>query len=152
MALFNLLRPKDINLELGVSEVLGELDYYIFNEPALNGFSKEISESRNNQKNYYYIEEIKKIKIKTLEQILNENLLPDVIDFLTIDVEGLDLQVLRSNNWEKYRPTRIIVEDLQRANSAKGCSEIESFLLDLGYFCESYVKRNVIYKDTNNFE
>jgi hypothetical protein len=31
---------------------------------------------------------------------------------LNIDVEGLDYQVLKSNNWEKYRPKLVLVEDL----------------------------------------
>ena len=32
------------------------------------------------------------------------------IDFLTIDAEGVDLQVLESNDWIKYRPSLICIE------------------------------------------
>ena len=35
-----------------------------------------------------------------------------VIDFMSIDVEGLDLEVLQSNDWCKYRPKLVLVEDL----------------------------------------
>ena len=42
--LFNKYRPRDINLEQGVAEKEETLDYYQFNEPALNSFSKELSE------------------------------------------------------------------------------------------------------------
>jgi len=35
-----------------------------------------------------------------------------MIDFLTIDAEGLDLEVLESNDWEVYRPTMVLVEIL----------------------------------------
>ena len=40
MKLFNKLRPRDINLELGVGQKEEELNYYMFNETALNSFSK----------------------------------------------------------------------------------------------------------------
>ena len=35
------------------------------------------------------------------------------IDFFSIDVEGLDLSVLKSNNWNRYRPTYILAELLE---------------------------------------
>jgi hypothetical protein len=34
------------------------------------------------------------------------------IDFLTVDVEGMDEEVLRSNDWVKYRPQLVLAEDL----------------------------------------
>ena len=46
MKVFQKFRPRDINLELAVSEREQVLTYYMFNEPALNGFSKTISEKR----------------------------------------------------------------------------------------------------------
>ena len=49
--------------------------------------------------------------IITLEDIL-DNYLPknQEINFLTIDVEGLDFDVLKSNNFEKYKPKMILIE------------------------------------------
>ncbi len=41
---FKQSRPRDINLEIGVSESAQVLTYYAFNEPALNGFSKELAD------------------------------------------------------------------------------------------------------------
>ena len=45
------LRPRDINIEKLISNIKETLMYYAFNQPALNGFSKELSESRDNLKN-----------------------------------------------------------------------------------------------------
>ena len=45
-----------------------------------------------------------------LDTILDTHLLNNEIDFLNIDVEGLDYDVLKSNNWHKYRPRFVLVE------------------------------------------
>ena len=41
MIAFEAARPKDINLEIPISDTTETLTYYSFNEPALNTFSKE---------------------------------------------------------------------------------------------------------------
>jgi hypothetical protein len=68
------------------------LTYYAFNEPALNGFSKELSDERKNANNNYHII----FETSTLTEILDNNLPQNQeIDFLSIDVEGLDFMVLK---------------------------------------------------------
>lgn len=46
MEIFDLYRPRDINLELGISDKEGTLTYHIFNDAALNGFSADLSSQR----------------------------------------------------------------------------------------------------------
>ena len=105
-------RPDDINLEIGVTKEIGELEYYIFDEPALNTFNKERADYLVKETNFKLKQE-KKIKTQPLSKILNEYLpINKKIDFLTIDVEGLDLEILQSNDWEKYKPEIILCEDL----------------------------------------
>lgn len=110
MKLFNKLRPRDLNLELGVGKKEKVLNYYMFNEPALNSFSKELSEKRDRAKDPYFIKNIIKVEVKPLNKILDEHLTSREIDFLNVDVEGLDLDVLKSNDWLKYRPKFVLVE------------------------------------------
>ena len=38
------------------------------------------------------------------------------IDFITIDVDGFDLNVLKSNDWNKYKPKIIVIEALKTSN------------------------------------
>lgn len=110
MAPFNQLRPRDINLELAISDSPEVLTYYEFNEPALNGFCKEVALKAEGS-GHYRIVATRQIQTVTLAQALN-NHLPEgqSIDLLDIDVEGLDERVLRSNNWDKYRPRIILTE------------------------------------------
>ena len=115
MYLFNKIRPRDINLEIPISDKKEKLKYYMFNEPALNGFSKELAEKRDGKDDYKIISE-KEMETSTLEEILEKHLPYDQeIDFMSIDVEGLDLQVLKSNNWRRFRPKFVLLETL-------GCS------------------------------
>lgn len=125
------------------------LTYYAFNEPALNSFSKEISESRDGL-NGYYIEFTKDIETATLENVLDLNLpAQQVIDFLSVDVEGLDFDVIKSINLEKYRPRVILVEMLGSSLSEIGSAEISKYLSAKNYDCYAKSVYSVIFKDKN---
>ena len=146
MIAFNRMRPRDINIEKPVSNKKQLLTYYAFNEPALNGFSKELSEERDG-KGSYFVKFTKDIETSTLEEILDNNL-PKVqsIDFLSIDVEGLDFNVLKSTNLEKYHPKVILVEILNSSLADIQVSKIYKFLTDAGYEFYAKAVNTVIFK------
>ena len=147
MKLFNRSRKRDINIELGISEKPGFLNYYIFNESALNGFSEELSNYRDNENDIYKIKEIIKINIITLEMLFDKYLPPNqIIDLLSIDVEGLDLEVLKSNNWIKYKPNLILVEILSSDLIHSLKSPISSYLMELGYMIYFKTVNTVFFK------
>ena len=50
------------------------IDYYVFNEPALNSFSKELSEKIDKEKNLFFIKKVIKVKVERLDKILDNNL------------------------------------------------------------------------------
>jgi FkbM family methyltransferase len=132
MKIFNQKRPDDINLEFAISDTEETLTYYMFNESALNGFSRDISASRD-QSGDYKIVDTRDINVRKLSAILDEYLpLHQTIDFLNVDVEGFDYQVLLSNDWSKYRPKILMVEELLM-NPISGYSKIGIFLKSQGY-------------------
>lgn len=115
MFLFRKIRPRDINIEIAILDRKQKLKYYMYNEPALNTFSKEIAQKRIDKDNYNIISE-KEMETSKLEEIFKKYLPYDQeIDFMSIDVEGLDLQVLKSNDWRRFRPKFVLLEML-------GCS------------------------------
>jgi len=133
MKLFRKMRPRDMNLEIAISNKKQELIYYIFNEAALNTFSKSSAKKRDGKGKYKVCKEIK-IKTLTLEEVLNNYLSKNIeIDFLSIDVEGLDFQVLKSNNWYKYKPKVILIEALDFSFNNLKNSNICNFLIDKDY-------------------
>jgi hypothetical protein len=57
------------------------------------------------------------VPIWTLEKIFDTYVKDKQIDILSVDVEGWDMDVLESNNWEKYRPSYIILETVEYAKN-----------------------------------
>lgn len=146
MKAFNWLRSKDINLEVGVGAEDQSLSFYCFNQPELNTFDTELANKRNTGKPYKIIKTVS-VPIRPLSSILDQHLPPNTkIDFMTIDVEGLDIQVLKSNNWEKYAPDYILAEDLGFTISKLAESEVCLFLTQQNYELVAVLKRTLIFK------
>lgn len=147
MDAFNKVRPRDINVEQPISDEQLTLTYYAFNEPALNGFSKRLSDSRNGMTNYNVIF-TKELETKTLDLVLEEYLPNNIkeIDFLTIDVEGLDFQVLKSISLAKYQPKIILVEILGSSLSELHDNEITCYLESQEYKMYAKAMNTVIFR------
>ncbi|CAG1003570.1 hypothetical protein MTYP_03103 [Methylophilaceae bacterium] len=107
--LFQRKRPRDITIECGVGSAEGVLKYFAFNEPALNTFSEQ--EAKKKESPLYRIINTIQMPVVTLKQILDANLPSGLqIDFMTIDAEGFDHEVISSNDWDRYRPRVVLVE------------------------------------------
>ena len=149
MAEFQQLRPEDINLEIGVATQSGERAFYCYNERALNGIDndrrKELADSP------YKLEKIINIQTEPLGTILdrhNVELKPP--NFLSIDVEGLEMEVLLSNQWKRYPFQWIMVE--QRSEDITTIIQTRPwlFLSSKGYKAVACTGRTVIYKLTTD--
>ena len=66
-----------------------------------------------------------KVKCKTIDELLPDTI--NSIDFISIDVEGMELEVLKTLNIEKYQPEIILLENPEPA--------IEVYLNQFGYTC-----------------
>ncbi len=119
--LFEIVRLRDRFVGCGVGEKTQKLknsktqnnvmEYYVFGEGATNTFSKK--QRNENIRSSRRLLEVKKIPVKTLKEILDENVPKgQKIDLMSVDVEGMDLEVLKSNDWKKYRPKVVIAEDM----------------------------------------
>lgn len=152
MELFKKTRPRDINLEAAISSSKQTLKYYMYNEPALNTFSSELVAQRaarqDNSKNYKITSELT-IPTFTLEEVLDQYLPANSkIDFLDVDVEGFDFQVLESNNWNKYRPKIVLVEQIGTSIAEISKTEIGILMKKNNYKLYSFMrKKTAIYKD-----
>lgn len=143
--LFRWLRPKDRFLKLGVGESK-KLSYFQFEDSAANTFSEK--QARKN-----IVEAGRKLKGKTLVPVMSlktilEKYLPkgQKIDLLSVDVEGMDLEVLSSNDWKKYRPEVIIAEDLSFDFDNPRKSKIVNFLQGVGYNLVAKTPYSLIFK------
>jgi FkbM family methyltransferase len=132
---FNKHRDKDINLELGISSTNQKLKFYCFNEPAYNTFNESEANSKNGKNGIRLVNEFV-INTSPLSDVLDKYL-PNSntqIDFISIDVEGFELEVLNSNNWEKYNPKFLLIEELKKdLTQIINESEVYKFLLSKNY-------------------
>jgi len=107
---FDLFRPRDINIEAAIGRRETNRTFYQFNEPSLNSFDAALAERWNQYKNYRIVAKTT-VRTITLNEVLAQHLSPHQhIDFMSIDIEGLDLEALQSNDWQQYRPEFVLVE------------------------------------------
>jgi len=146
--IFRRIRPRDTNLELAVSSHEGEITYYTWGIPnVMNTMSKERAEQVTRQGGQP--PEEFKIQARTLEQILDEHLpAGQTIDFFSVDVENHNLEVLRSNNWQKYRPHLVVVEADSNCETfeAVATSEMMAFMKSHRYRVCSWIKPTLIFE------
>jgi len=107
--LFNFLRPNDINLLTAISDQEGEITFYYQKKfSQLNTTDKKIA-YENFQGNF----KERLVKCQTIHNILTHSKYKETkIDFLNIDVEGAEMKVLKTLNFEIYDPKVICIEIL----------------------------------------
>lgn len=146
MSVFRKRRSRDINLESGVGQKTGALKFYVFNEPALNTFDEGLAKSRCND--LWHIKSTVVVPISPLSELLKKNL-PEGqrIDFLTVDVEGFDLDVLQSNDWQIYRPLVVLVETLGLSFEDLASDSVTEYMRSLGYIVYSKTVNTTFFVD-----
>jgi FkbM family methyltransferase len=126
-------RVRDINVQCGVGDRPGVLRYYRFDEAALNTFDADVVKSRLANTPYKLLDNIE-VRVEPLATILDRYLPAGrTIDFLTVDAEGMDLQVLKSNDWNRFKPRCVLVESLGVSIEDVLRGEIFLFMRDRGY-------------------
>jgi FkbM family methyltransferase len=102
-------RPRDVNLNVGISDREGVLTFY--EHQVLGGsstFDADLAE-------FYRRDGVditeSEITVTTLSKVLEQHSV-DKIDFLKIDVEGFEPQVLAGANLSRYRPRIVVIESI----------------------------------------
>jgi FkbM family methyltransferase len=126
------LRPRDINIECGVAGDAGKLVFHCFNDSALNTF--DAAEAAFKNKPPYALIDTIDVSVERLDVLLARHLpAGQQIDFLSVDAEGKDEQVLRSNDWIRYRPRLILAETLRTDMLRLHECPVVQFLQSVGY-------------------
>ena len=108
--LFNLARSSDVNINATVSsgEFTKELFFYHDKSP-INTIEKKIADYQSAK-----VTEVRSVETKTLNDILTDNLI-NKVDYLNIDVEGHEIDVLNGFDINKFSPDIVSVEFLDLA-------------------------------------
>lgn len=141
---FELHRPEDVNLNFGISSFESELDFYIMSDNTLSTFSKD--EYAQMVLLGQKLKKITKIKLYPITKILEKYNSGNFPDFMSIDVEGLDFQILQSINYEISSPKVICVEAAEYSPKGSGArrSELIDYLVSKGYYEYANTNLNAI--------
>jgi FkbM family methyltransferase len=122
--LFRKRRPKDLILEYAVSDKEGTRQFDIMRATETNRLAEGPTDPAQ-----IPLSSIQ-VQCRKLSSILNDHLPPGrKIDFLTVDAEGHDINVLMSNDWQRFRPRLVAVEDFLPSAQSPICQ----FLAQKGY-------------------
>lgn len=144
-------RTEDINLNVGIADKDGYLDYYFIDAPTLNTFSKESVEEY--KKNGHSVVSTTKIPVITMENALKKSI-GKFPDLLTLDAEGVDEIILESIDYSKDKPKVICVETLSYSREGKGKKnhKLIEFIQSKNYilFADTYINSIFVDKDFLN--
>ena len=144
MKLFQLHRPRDINIEAAVSCAPGPIEFCSWGtspentayQPQIEGVSAICGNGK-----------IVKLNTVSLKELIDQLPSPPKhIDLLSIDVEGLDFEVLRSFDWQSYRPSIVIVEQFSDTIQQILQTELYAFMLAQGYHLASWYRPSLIFE------
>lgn len=135
---------KCLNVGVGASSKKNA-DFYIMSSRSLNTFSKEEAE-RLSTNEKQKIESIIQIPVISVNQIISENF-DHYPNFISLDIEGLDFDVLKNFDFNKYRPEVFCIETLTYSEYAteKKLDNIISFMKEKNYFVYADTYINTIF-------
>ncbi|MBT6179895.1 MAG: FkbM family methyltransferase [Deltaproteobacteria bacterium] len=124
------VRPRDINLNTAISSEDGHETFYECRKhlplSTMNPtVAAEIRQSGG-------VLEERPIEVKTLATVLTEQNISR-IDFLKVDVEGHEKEVLSGNDWGKFRPTVLVIESTHPRSTIGEYQLWEQIILKAGY-------------------
>lgn len=133
--LYRIFRRRDTFVNLAIGDT-GKHKYFMFSDGAYNTLDEKVAKDLKN-KSYPTFLGTKDVQSLPLSEIVEKYNITN-IDYMNIDVEGLDLEVLKSHNWT-IKPTVISVEDSNKGGT-------DSFLSQQGYTLVASVGASLIYK------
>jgi FkbM family methyltransferase len=104
-------RQNDTNLNLGVSDKKSELVFREYDNHGLSTFSQESKEENESKKapgTQKFVDHV--VAVYPLKSVIKKYCPAQTINFMKIDVEGYEYEVIKGNDWKQYRPELVCIE------------------------------------------
>jgi len=139
-------RRRDNNLNVGMARESGTLRLHIFSSRTLNTFSEE--EAQNYIAAGHEQIETRDIDVLTFDDVMQKHF-DRTPDFISLDVEGMDMEILESIDFSKYRPVVFCIETLtySRVGEGKKLTGIDDMMIKNNYMKYADTHINSIYVD-----
>jgi FkbM family methyltransferase len=130
LELYAFIRPRDVTLGKVIGRSEGWVDFYFVDR--LHGFSTMRPEVARAVQSLGVRSKVQTLPMTTLATLCREYQVGQ-IDFLKIDVEGAEADVLAGADWQRWRPRVVLLEALAPGTLAEAWHEWEPYLLSQGY-------------------
>jgi FkbM family methyltransferase len=141
---FTKYRPEDINLNIGIGSEESVLLYYSMDSATLNTFSEEEAK-RYEAQGSAHIKKVIEVQVQPLISILKQHNNGVFPDFLSLDVEGWDYQILESLKDLQTTPKLICVETYSYTEGHIYKERFDNLMKELGYVIYGTTTINTIY-------
>lgn len=141
---FKKVRPRDKFVPMGVAGKKDVMEYLAFEDSATNTFSKKQAEKNVKEAGRKFLKKVN-IVVMPLRDILASVEMGEKIDLMSVDAEGMDMEVLKSNDWKEYKPKVIICEDLEFDFENPKKSPVVKFLLAQGYILRDKTPYSLVF-------
>src|SRR6185437_1602182 len=142
--LFNEYRREDVNLNIGISNEGGKADFFMMEDNTLSTFSeperdKMVSHGQR-------VAGVTKVEMMSVPAVIEQFCRGSFPDFMSLDVEGMELPILRSIDFHKSCPKNICVEiaDYSPIGARRRRTELADVLEDKGYYDYANTNLNAI--------
>lgn len=146
---FEKQRPRDVNLNMGVSDKSGELDFFVLSADTLSTFSQDEADKFVVDHGFKIVETIK-VKVEPVPKILSKYASDKYPEFLSLDAEGIEEEILRSVNFHDWKPLVICCETMSYSTTgiAKKNINVIDFLQSKGYmiYADTYINTIFVLK------
>ena len=146
--LFRKWRPRDTLLCCGVGLTDGAADFYVMTTNTLNTFSREEALRYQGYGNQEILETIK-VPLKPVNAILERHFRERCPNFISLDIEGMDLEILKTLDFQRFRPEVFCIETLTYTEdkTERKLDEIIEYMKSKDYtvYADTYI--NTIFVD-----
>jgi FkbM family methyltransferase len=130
---FARVRPRDKNIECAVGRGPSARTLFLMRDPQMNTFSPTYAKECVDRK-YTEVVGHTTIPCVSLAKIFRSNFAPgDSPTLLNVDVEGDELEVLASNDWNLYRPIFVAAEVFNGESISRQADDVKALLESNGY-------------------
>jgi FkbM family methyltransferase len=141
------VRRNDTTLVAGIGiTATREADFYVMSAPALSTFSKQQAEQAAKSLANITVKEVIKVPLLNINDVMDEHF-KGAPTFVSIDTEGMDLAILKTIDFARFRPKIICAETLE-IGTTKVIPEIAEHMVSQGYVVRGGSFVNTIFIDS----
>ncbi len=137
-------RPRDTNLCLALGKENAALDFFEFDAEGISTLDPEFAD---HFAGLGYACRRRSVEVTSLAAICDKHKV-GTIDFLKIDVEGWERQVLEGGDWKRFRPIILVIEATRPNSPTPNWDTWEPFVFQLNYRFAYYDGLNRYYVDS----